>query len=113
MLLQSTQTRTVHGLTEMQTQSVQNFLQGLVYSWCKNNGDWFSVSSLMGGDNYYWHGTPMNHLYDKHQDTKKAGIDAGWLLKTVISTDKRQFDTKVDNVNGKDVRMYKWNGAEV
>ena len=41
------------------------FLQGAVYCWCKNRkDDWFAARDLLGGNNYYWQGTPLIPLYD-------------------------------------------------
>ena len=39
---------------------------------------------------------------------KEAGKDAGWLLKSVISADKRLFETKVESL----IRQYRWIGGE-
>ncbi len=110
-----TEVRNVTGITEKQEDAIRNFLQGAVYCWCKNRpGEWFAMRDLMGGDNYYWNGTPLIELYNKHIKEGKegkdaveaAGRDSGWLLKKVISKDKRTFDTKKDQM----VRMYKWDG---
>lgn len=70
----------------------------------------------MGGDNYYWQGTPLLPLYEKHigkgkdweEAVKDAGKDAGWLLKSVIVKDKRTFDTKKEEL----IRKYRWVGGE-
>lgn len=79
-----------------------NYLQGLVYVWCKNEGSrWFSARDL-GGVNFDWNGTPLQALYDYHQRRrvdhnqaiKRAGIDDGWLLKEVLSEDRRSFETR-------------------
>lgn len=39
---------------------------------CKNrkNG-WFSLRDLIGGDNFYWNGTPLLELYLKHENFGK------------------------------------------
>jgi len=63
----------------------------------------------MGGDNFYWQGTPMLALYNKHKGkssdpVKEAGKDGGWLLKAVINDDKRLFKTKKEAL----IRQYKW-----
>ena len=94
--------RNVRGISNDKKQRITDFLQGSVYCWCKNKkGEWFSLRDLMGGDNYYWQGTPMFALYSKHKSNKEnlypvksAGKDAGWLLKYVIINDKRLFETR-------------------
>ncbi len=63
----------------------------------------------MGGENYYWEGTPMIALYRKHEASssdavKSAGQDGGWLLKSVIDTDLRTFETREANM----IREYRW-----
>ncbi|MDY6883601.1 MAG: hypothetical protein SWL02_07480, partial [Pseudomonadota bacterium] len=85
-----------------------------VYCWCKNRKDeWFSLRDLMGGDNYYWEGTPLYHLFTKHEETnhdsvKEAGKDAGWLLKEVLANDKRVFDSKKNSL----IKHYRWVPSE-
>lgn len=102
-LLPLSEIRDVHGISGKQKQGIIDFLQGAVYCWCKNRPDeWFSMRDLMGGDNFYWEGTPLMSLYEKHiskgknnpEAIDRAGKDSGWLLKRVISDDKRGFKTK-------------------
>jgi len=109
--------RDVKDINNSQKESIINFLQGAVYCWCKNRPkEWFSMRDLMGGENFYWQGTPLIVLYDKHINKKKtheqsiewAGKDSGWLLKKVISDDKRRFETKKENL----IRKYRWIGKE-
>lgn len=106
-----TEVRKVTGISEIEERDICKFLQGLVYSWCKNNKGWFAMRDLMGGDNFFWEGTPLYVLYEKHKSQGKreqavqdAGKDAGWLLKKVLFEDKRNFETKKDGL----VRQYKW-----
>lgn len=106
--------RDVYGISDEQKKAIMNFLQGAIYCWCKNRSDeWFSIRDLMGGDNYYWEGTPLLVLYEKHKGketaVEDAGKDAGWLLKRVINDDKRTFSTKKEAL----VRKYKWVGNEI
>ena len=102
--------RRVTGISDEQEAAVRHFLQGAVYSWCKNRpGEWFSLRDLMGGDNYFWQGTPMIALYSKHHATsgdpvRQAGQDGGWLLKAVIRADQRRFETREEHMN----REYRW-----
>lgn len=113
-LNQESEVREVTGISEDEKQCICYFLQGAVYCWCKNKDrGWFALRDLMGGENYYWQGTPMLALYHKHEGqaldpVNEAGKDAGWLLKSVIASDKRLFDTKVEAL----VRHYKWIGGE-
>lgn len=109
-LIPKSEVRNVTGISDAQRQRITDFLQGAVYCWCKNRKDeWFSLRDLMGGENYYWSGTPIHLLYDKHkgrQDdpVKEAGKDAGWMLKAVISEDKRLFKTEKKKLT----RHYRW-----
>ncbi|MEI8202454.1 MAG: hypothetical protein WCH34_05550 [Bacteroidota bacterium] len=105
--------RDVLGITDEEKKSIIDFLQGAVYCWCKNKpNEWFSMRDLMGGDNYYWDGTPLIALYEKHINKGKdaetsvedAGKDSGWLLKRVTNDDVRVFETKKEDL----IRKYLW-----
>jgi len=100
--------REVRNISETKKRSIEDFLQGAVYSWCKNNNGWFALRDLMGGDNYYWEETPLIALYEKHKGkgnaVELAGKDAGWILKKVIEKDKRVFETKKEEMT----RKYRW-----
>ena len=93
-------------------EKITDFLQGKVDYWCKNREDeWFAARDLVGGENNDWNGTPLQCLYDKHAKTKspqdaveQAGIDVGWLLKTLLDKDSRNFNTDVKER----VRQYQW-----
>ena len=62
--------RNVTGISEEEKRRIKDFLQGGVYCWCKNRKDeWFSLRDLMGGDNFYWQGTPLLPLYLKHENS--------------------------------------------
>lgn len=115
MLNIDSELREVHGITDAEKEKIYDFLQGAVYCWCKNRKDeWFSMRDLMGGDNYYWQGTPLLVLYEKHEKAEKdwedavkdAGKDSGWILKKVISNDRRMFETKTEEL----IRKYRWIG---
>jgi len=93
--------------------NIMSFLQGAVYCWCNvNNSNWFSARDFLGNDNKDWTGTPLIVLYNNHIKTGKsfedafieAGKEAGWLLKSVISSDKRKFETKRED----QIRKYRW-----
>ncbi len=104
------QLRNVTGVSESDITAIRYFLQGAVYCWCKNRpNEWFSLRDLMGGENYYWQGTPLISLYMKHETmsndaVKSAGQDAGWILKSVIAADSRTFETREGNM----IREYRW-----
>jgi len=106
--------KNVEDITPQQEQRILDFLQGAVYSWCNTRKDErFALRNFMGGDNFFWEGTPMVELYNKNEAKlndsdaafKEAGIDGGWLLKKMIASDKRKFETKKE-VQGP--RHYMW-----
>lgn len=107
----------IHGITPEIERQIYAFLQGAVYCWCKNRPDeWFSARDFVGGDNYYWQGTPAFPLYEYYASFEigddyaisEAGKALGRLLKRVIVEDKRTFDTR----NGYMSRQYRWTGEE-
>jgi hypothetical protein len=77
---------------------------------------WFSLQKLMGGENFDWKGTPLYALYSKHisagltneEAIDQAGKDGGWLLKSLLDRDKRNFETKTDARS----RIYLWMGEQ-
>jgi hypothetical protein len=82
----------VYGLTKADEEKILVFLKGAVYCWCKNTPQKsFSLREMLGGKNIGWldwKDTPLKALLDKHKDkenTNQAEIDAGWLLKKVVS----------------------------
>ncbi len=112
-LIPSSEIRNVTGITKQQEEDIRIFLQGAIYTWCKNRKDeWFALRDLMGGDNYDWSDTPLQALYDKHIALGKnpddavmaAGRDGGWLLKKAINSDGRSFETKEEGLT----RKYRW-----
>jgi hypothetical protein len=110
MLTPPSQVRNV-SLPQSDIDAICRFLQGAVYCWCKNRPEeWFSMRDLMGGENYYWQGTPLIALYDKQlsiasaDPVKEAGKESGWLLKKVISDDARTFETKKEEL----ISKYRW-----
>jgi hypothetical protein len=59
--------REVHGITDEQREAIAHFMQGAIYSWAKNRpNEPFAVRDLMGGENFFWDGTPLIVLYEKH-----------------------------------------------
>ena len=86
------------------------FIQGAVYSFCKNNqGKEFAARDLFGGVNNDWGGTPLQVLYNWHANNNAdnpedlAGKDVGWLLLEVIKNDSRKFNKIKEHVN-----YYEW-----
>ncbi|WP_308603522.1 hypothetical protein [uncultured Fibrobacter sp.] len=106
--------RNVNGISEEQKRKIMDFLQGAVYCWCNScPGKWFSLQSLMGGKNSYWQGTPLYILYeiaagegDGESAENMAARKAGWLLKSVLKSDKRTFETK----EGFRKKYFRWDG---
>lgn len=109
----------VNGFSTQELQMMEAFLQGAVYCWCKNvgSGNWFAARDLLGGENYYWQGTPLCRLYEYYlagDDTmneyaiEEAGKAAGRLLKKVLIEDKRIFKTREGYT-----REYYWTGEEI
>jgi hypothetical protein len=112
-LIPQSQLRDVNGITENENNRIRDFLQGAIYCWCKNRkGEWFSLRDLMGGDNYFWQGTPLLSLYIKQERAgvpdqaaiEQAGKEGGWILKSVISADIRTFETQKEEL----IRKYRW-----
>lgn len=108
-------------LSGEQITHIKHFIKGAVYSFCANNlaaeqdgtSQWFGVSLLFGGKNYYWK-EPLIELYDyyinagKSSDTAKnmAGRDVGHLLKQVLQEDDRTYD--IENKQRRfSTKMYK------
>lgn len=112
-LIPYSEIREVKNISQDEKDKIYFFLQGAVYCWCKNRlNEWFSIRDLMGGENFYWQGTPLIALYDKHKKKGKsndkaieaAGKDAGWILKKIINDDARKFETKKEDL----IRKYRW-----
>lgn len=112
-LLPPSEIREVSGISPEESEKIQDFLQGAIYAWCKNQkGKWFALRDLMGGDNFDWNGTALQVLFYKHENLGKtdedairaAAKDCGWLLKKAIHTDERVFETKTENLT----RKYRW-----
>lgn len=116
--------RYVYGLSPLEKAMVKAYLQGCVYSWCKNNQsqngkgepEWFKAQYFLGKDNFYWQGTPLFCLYARrlrqyngHIDKAigQAARDAGHLLKALLRDDKRCFRTMTDK---RGFRWYQWDG---
>ncbi len=114
------ETRNISSLNDSEKQRAKDFLQGLVYCWCKNQPDEkFAAKDLVGDENKNWKGTPLQQVYDYYLDHykkngksekeaedaayKQAPKDVGWLLKSMLHADKREFKQIDEWVNS-----YKW-----
>lgn len=79
---------------------VRAYIQGAVHSHCKNNPEkGLSVRILFGGDNKNWKNTPLQYIYEYYKYIRKskkpseqAAKDVGWILKSVLINDKRNFE---------------------
>ena len=116
-LTPTSELRDVYGIDDFQKQQILAFMQGAVYCWVKNHKDEpFVVRDLMGGENFDWDGTPLYALYQKHIDAGKdnnsaiesAAKDLGWLVKTMLSDDKRTYEASKAGL----VSSYRWVGNE-
>ena len=82
-----------------QEERIKDFIQGSVYSFCKNSSsNQFAARDLFGGTNRNWEGTPLQVLYNWHEQNessnpqKMAAKDLGWLLLKVLRDDpNREF----------------------
>ena len=108
----------VHGFTDRELQRMRDYLLGAVQAWCKErHGKWFAARNLLGGENYYWQGTPLMRLYEYYMEqsdedseyaVRQAGRAAGHLLKRVLIEDpKRTYETRQGYT-----REYRWVGEE-
>jgi hypothetical protein len=117
MLNPSSELRDVRGISAVQKDSIQTYMQGAIYAWVKNrSGESFALRDLVGGANFEWDGTPLFCLYEKHVNAgkgqqaaiKAAARDLGWLTKSVLARDKRTF---IPDKTGL-VSSYRWVGGE-
>ena len=110
MLEQENKIRKVHPISEEKALEIKKFLQGAVR--CHDKvvaGEWFSLRDLMGGENFDWHGTPLQDLFDvcrgRSDALKMTAKSAGWLLKAAIEDDPcRLYETKKEAFT----RKYRW-----
>lgn len=80
---------------------IKVYMLGAVNAFCNVKPDEpFSARILFGGNNRNWGDTPMQKLYDYQLKEGKtydeafelAARDAGWLLKTILNDDSREFE---------------------
>lgn len=95
--------RDVPFLTPNEKKEIKAFLKGAAYCWYNVRKDEpFSLQSLMGGENFYWQGTPLFMLYKKKKElceanaVEEAAKCAGWLLKSVLADDKHRKYEVID-----------------
>jgi hypothetical protein len=100
MLIPQSEVRDVYGISDEEKELIKAYLQGAIYCWVKNRkGEQFAARDFCGGENFEWDGTPLIALYEKHIEKgkpspdaiKDAAKDLGWLLKSVLTNDKRDF----------------------
>lgn len=103
-IIPESELREPSGLNDSERELIKAFMQGAVYCWVKNQPNKsFEVRDLVGGINSNWSRTPLQILYDRHIASEKdeneaydqAAKDIGWIVKTILSEDRRTF--KVDN----------------
>lgn len=52
-LVQPSEIREVHGISDDEKKRIHDYMQGAVYSWVKNRkSEWFAVRDLVGGENF-------------------------------------------------------------
>lgn len=85
--------------TEYET-TIKVFMRGVVYGYCTGKKDVsFSLRTLFGGENRNWDKTPLIKLYEYYSDkgfeeeeaVRRAGRDAGHLLKMALREDKYEY----------------------
>lgn len=121
-LIPASDTREVSGISDSDKARIKAYVQGAVYCLIMNLKDevgrskYFGARDFAGGENQEWFGTPLYALYEKHLNQGKssreaydgAGIDLGWILKSVLTDDKRTFE--VGPPAG--ANTYRWVGGE-
>ena len=103
----------IDSISKTEMKKIQDYLQGCVYTWCNihEKPAKFYAADFVGGSNKDWKGTPPHTLFSSRFDQyqreypqkseeqinarafDQAGIDLGWILKSVLIKDKRSFTT--------------------
>lgn len=116
----------VDSISNQDLEKIQAYLQGCVYTWCNihEKTPKFCAADFVGGTNKEWIGTPPYTLFSSRFDQyqreypqeseeqinarafDQAGIDLGWILKSVLIKDKRSFTTH----EGFHSAYYTWDG---
>lgn len=115
----------IDSISKTEMKKIQDYLQGCVYTWCNKKGkEPFCAADFVGGSNKDWKGTPPHTLFSSRleqyrreysQESEEqivarafdqAGIDLGWILKSVLIKDKRSFTTH----EGFHSAYYTWDG---
>ena len=103
-------------LTVDEITAIKNFLQGIVFYWCRNckdkNGEqkWFELRDLIGeASPTNWEDTPLIKIYDWHKEHNdyayRSSMDAGKILYELLDSNKRFF-------LGDDKRAWKYKWSE-
>lgn len=101
-------------LTDVEIALAKAYIQGAVHSHCNNCADKeLSARILFGGDNRDWGNTPLQCIYKYYKEKKRsqhpaddAAKDVGWLLKSVLDEDSREFEC-VGEDTGKKYKLSK------
>ena len=116
----------IDSISNHDMEKIQAYLQGCVYTWCNiyEEPTKFCAADFVGGTNKEWKGTPPYTLFSSRleqyrreysQESEKeinarafdqAGIDLGWILKSVLIKDKRTFNTQKEFHSA----YYTWDG---
>ncbi len=113
MLRPPSEIREVREITDDRRDAFKFFMQGAAYCCVKTRmGEPFAVRDLMGVEKFYWQGTPLIVLYEKHVALGKdndsaiegAGQDLGWLVKAALHEDKRTLELAKAGL----VNTYRW-----
>ena len=116
MIHPESEIRNVRGIKDEEIRLIKAYLQGAVYAWVRDRpGAVFAARDLVGGANFEWAGTPLYVLYKKYENTRSneqaieaAAKDLGWLLKSVLAEDKRNFNVTRSGLTA----AYSWVGDE-
>ena len=104
-LIPYSQINNVKILTEKEEGKIKDFLQGAIYSWCKNRPDeWFAVKDLLGGENSDWRKTPLIVLYDKYFEKKMKDSRMKFGTNFVLSS--KFIKLMEENANSNKIGVY-------
>lgn len=98
-------------LTKEQYAEAKSYIKTAVAEFCKNNpGQTFSVRELFGGANRDWNGTPLQPIYNYHNQPNvnapadKARKDVGKLLKSILENDQNAY---YERMQGGKTKLYR------
>lgn len=98
-------------LTKEQRADAESYIKTAVAEFCKNNpGQTFSVRELFGGANRDWNDTPLQPIYNYHNQPNvnapadKARKDVGKLLKSILENDQNAY---YERMQGGKTKLYR------